>query len=208
LLRHRAALRIALLWIALRADLAKIAHLAEQRFKMIASARRKADDAGGALASCPFQRKDAVEQRGAQRPGKVIAPHAPVEAGLADRPPCTADGVEVDAELGAKMLASGRQHQLGIGEIQKLALGQVIEHAHAEVTGEVVVADPRLPHLRVLWSGADAAMAGVIGKARERLECRGDLGILEAEVAMPSLLLWCDQPAGFELGKMRACGLR
>src|SRR5579872_5226739 len=74
-----------------------VGDLAEQRFELVASARRKVDDARGALAPGPFQREDAVEQRGAERAGKVIASHAPVEAGLAHRTAHVTDLFEIDA---------------------------------------------------------------------------------------------------------------
>src|SRR5689334_22094652 len=119
----------------------------------------------------------------------MIATDAPVETGLAHRPPRAADGVEVNAELDTEVLSARRQHQLGVGKIKHLPLRQMIEHAHAEIAGEVVVANPRLAHLRIFWAGADTVVAGVIGKTGERLECRRDLRIFQAEVAMTALLL-------------------
>src|SRR5438105_14443644 len=73
-----------------------VLHLAEQRLEMISATRREADDARTALAPRPFHREDALEQRGTERTRQMIAPHAPVEAGLAHRPPRAADCLEVN----------------------------------------------------------------------------------------------------------------
>ena len=87
-------------------------------------------------------------------------------------------------------------------------LSHAVEHLHAEIAGEVIVADPRAPQRRLLRPGAHAHVAGALGQARKPFEHMGDVGAGEAVVAVAALLLRLDQAAGFELRQMRTRGLR
>ena len=86
--------------------------------------------------------------------------------------------------------------------------GQAVEHLHAEIAGEVVVADACPPQRRILRPGAHAHVAGARCKASEPFQHAGHVGAGEAIVAVPALLLRLYQAAGLELGEMRARGLR
>ncbi|MEY9273749.1 hypothetical protein ABIE90_003646 [Bradyrhizobium diazoefficiens] len=83
-----------------------------------------------------------------------------------------------------------------------------VEHLHAEIAGEMIVADARAPQRRILRSRAHAHVAGASGEARKPFEHAGNVVVGEAVVAMPALLLRLDQPAGLELRKVRARRLR
>ena len=54
---------------------------------------------------------------------------------------------------------------------------QAVEHLHAEIAGEMVVADPRPAQRRILRPGAHPHVAGARGKAGEPFEHAGDIGI-------------------------------
>ncbi len=83
-----------------------------------------------------------------------------------------------------------------------------VEHLHAEIAGEVVVADAGAAQRRILRPGAHAHVAGAGGDALQAFQHIGDIGVAEAIVAVAALLLGFDQPAGLELGEMRARRLR
>ena len=73
---------------------------------------------------------------------------------------------------------------------------QAVEHLHAEIAGQVIVADPGAAQRRVLRPGAHAHVAGARGKPRQPLEHDGDIGPGEAVIAMAALLFRGDQAAG------------
>jgi len=83
-----------------------------------------------------------------------------------------------------------------------------VEHLHAEIARQMVIANPRAAQRRILRTGAHAHVTGACRKPRKTLEHAGDIGAGEAIVAVAALLLRLDQAAGFELRKMRARGLR
>src|SRR5690242_18730977 len=55
--------------------------------------------AGGRIAGCPFQFREALHHRRAKRTGQVMAPLAPVEAGLAERPARMRDHIERNLQM-------------------------------------------------------------------------------------------------------------
>ena len=87
-------------------------------------------------------------------------------------------------------------------------VSHAVEHLHAEIAGEVVVADARAAQRRILRPGAHAHVADARGQPLQHFEHAGDVLAGEAIIAVAALLLRLDQAAGLELGEMRACGLR
>jgi len=83
-----------------------------------------------------------------------------------------------------------------------------VEHLHAEVAGQMVVADPGAAQRRILGPGADPQMAGPRREALEPFQYRGDIGVGETVIAVAALLFLLDQAAGLQLRKVRARGLR
>ncbi len=87
-------------------------------------------------------------------------------------------------------------------------LFHAVEHLHAEIAGQMIVANPRPAQRRILRPGAHTHVAGARGKTREALQHAGDVGAGEAIVTVAALFLRLDQAAGFQFCQMRACGLR
>jgi hypothetical protein len=178
----------------------------EQRREPLLAVAGKIDDAaaGGGIARGPFQLGEARHQRRAQRAREMMTPFAPVEAGLAQRPARMGERLRVDLQrVGHEARALGGQLDVVLLLTNQLLPLHAVEHLHAEIAGEMIVADPGAAQRRILRSGAHAHVAGARGQAREALEHPGDIGIGEAIVAVAALLLLLDQPAGFQFRKMR-----
>src|SRR4051794_11682803 len=183
----------------------------EQRGELLLAGARKIHHAaaGRGVAGGPFQLGETLHHGGAERAGEMVAPLAPVETGLADRPARMGEHVGRDLQmLRQEALALRRQLDLLLLLPDQVLRAQGVEHLHAEIAGEMIVADPRAPQRRILRPGAHAHMAGPCGEARKAFQHAGDVVVGEAVVAVAALLLRLDQAAGLELGKMRARGLR
>ncbi len=138
-----------------------------------------------------------------------MPPLAPVEAGLADRTARVAEGLRIDLQrLFEEALALRRQFDVVLVLAHELALPQAVEHLHAEVAGEVIVADPGAAQRRVLRPGAHPQMAGAGGQPRKAFQHAGNVGIGKPIIAMAALLFLFDQAASLELREMRTRGLR
>src|SRR3984957_8374698 len=183
--------------------------VAEQRREPLLAVSRKIDDAaaGRGVARGPFQLGTPPHDRTPQRARQMMAPLAPVQAGLAYR------AARMGQRLGRDLQALGQEALALGGELNVLLLlpdqplaSHAVEHLHAEIAGEMVVADPRAAQRRLLRPGAYPHMAGARGKALEALQHAGDIGVTEAIIAVAALLLLLDQAAGLQLRKMRACG--
>ena len=109
---------------------------------------------------------------------------------------------------GQETLALGGQLDVVLVLANQLLPFHAVEHLHAEIAGQVIVANPRPAQRRILRPGAHAHVAGAGGEPREALEHAGDVGIAEAVIAVAALLFLFDQAAGLELRKMRTRGLR
>jgi hypothetical protein len=82
-----------------------------------------------------------------------------------------------------------------------------IEHLHAELARQMIVANARMAHRGIGWTGTRAQMARARGDAHHRLQHVHHIVIGEAEIAVSPLLHARDQPAAFQLGQMRTGGL-
>src|SRR5665213_294379 len=120
----------------------------EQRRKPLLAVAAEIDDAAArrGVTRGPFQFGEAVHDRRSQRAREMMAPLAPVEAGLADRAARMGECLRLDLQaLRQESLAFGGElHRLLALADQFLPL-HAVEHLHAEIAGEVVVADPRPP---------------------------------------------------------------
>ncbi len=107
-------------------------------------------------------------------------------------------GVDLQ-RIGHEPLALGGQFDRLLALAHQLLLLHAVEHLHAEIAGEVIVANPRAAQRRILWPGANAHMTGARGKARKPLQNAGDVGAGKAIIAVAALFLGLDQAAGFQL---------
>jgi len=138
-----------------------------------------------------------------------MAAFAPVEAGLAHGAARVRQRFGVDLQrLGHEALALASEFDVLFCLPDQPLLAQAVEHLHAEIAGQMIVADPRPPQRRLFRSGAHAGMAGALGQASKAFEHMGDVGAGETVVAVTALFLRLDQAAGFELCQMRTRGLR
>src|SRR5205085_2623126 len=169
------------------------------------------DDAAArrAIARGPFQFGEARHHGGAQRAGEVMAPFAPVETGLAYRAARMRQHVGRYLQgLLQKSFAFRGQFDLLLFLTDQFLLLHAVEHLHAEIAGEMVVANPRPAQRRILRSRADAHMTGTRSEARKPFEHAGDTGAGETLIAMAALPLRLDQAADLEFRQMRTRGLR
>src|SRR5581483_11418852 len=174
----------------------------EQRRKTLLALAGELDHAasGRRIARRPFQFGETGEQRRAERAGQMMTPLAPVETGLANRAARMAERIRIDLQRAfEEALAFACQFDVVLVLTHQLLPAQAVEHLHAEVARQVVVADARAPQRRILRPGAHAHVAGTGGERRETLQHAADVGIGEAVVTVPALLFLFDQAAGLEL---------
>ena len=139
----------------------------------------------------------------------MMAPLAPVEAGLAHRTARMGETVGGYLQvLRQKPLALGGQFDVLFSLPDQPLRFHAVEHLHAEIAGQMVVANPRAAQRRILRPGTHAHVTGARRQTREALEHAGDIRIGEAIIAVAALLLRLDQAAGFQFGQMGARGLR
>src|SRR5204862_4688167 len=106
---------------------------------------------------------------------QVMAALAPVEARPAERSPLLRGVRGVDAER-RQRLGTGVGEEEAAGAIgQPPARDEPVEGEHAELAGEVVVADARLAQRRLARPGDEPDRAGAKGHAHQRLEETGDV---------------------------------
>ncbi len=77
-----------------------------------------------------------------------------------------------------------------------------VEHLHAEIAREVIVADPRAAQGGILWPGANAHVTGARRQTGEPFDHAGDVGAGESVITVTALFFQLDQAAGFELRQM------
>src|ERR1700733_830375 len=130
----------------------------------------------------------------------MMAPLAPVEAGLALGATRMRQALRRYLQgLGQETLALRGQLDVVLALPQQLLFFHAVEHLHAEIAGEMIIADPRAAQRRILRPGAHAQVTGARGKTLKALEHAGDIRVGEAKVAMAALLFLLDQAAGLEL---------
>src|ERR1700677_2919270 len=138
----------------------------------------------------------------------MMPPLAPVEAGLALGTTRMRQGFRRYLQsLGQEPLAFGGQFDTVLVLPEQPLLLHAVEHLHAEIAGEMIVADPRAAQRRILRSGAHAQMAGPRREPLKPLQHAADTRIGKPIVAVAALLFLLDQAAGLQLRQMRAGGL-
>src|SRR5882762_754964 len=145
----------------------------EQRRESFFAGAGEIDDAaaGRGIARGPVQFGEAVHDGGAERAGEVMTAFAPVEAGFAHRTARVGQHFGVDLQrLRYEALAFTGELDRLLALPHQLLFSHAVEHLHAEVAGEVVVADPRTPQRRLLRPGADAGVTGAFRQARQSFE--------------------------------------
>src|SRR3954447_11901798 len=78
-------------------------------------------------------------------------------------------------------------------------LPHAVEHLHAEIAREMVVANSRPAQRRILWPRPNAHVTGARGEAGKSFEHAGNIGIAEAKITVAALFFRLDQPAGLQL---------
>src|SRR4051794_2184473 len=119
--------------------------VSKQRRKPLLAVSRKIDHAaaGGLVARSPFQLREARHHGGTERAGEMMPPLAPVEAGFADR------AARMGEHRGRDLQTVDEEAFAIDGELDVLLLlphqflrFHAVEHLHAEIAREMVVADP------------------------------------------------------------------
>src|SRR6266568_7928937 len=135
---------------------------AEQRREPLFAVAGEIDDAaaGGGIARGPFQFRKPRHHRSTERAGEMMAPLAPVEAGLAHRAAWMAKAFGGYLQgFGQETLAFGGQLDVLLTLPDQPLIFHAVEHLHAEIAGEMIVANPRAAQRRILRSGAHAHVA-------------------------------------------------
>jgi cytochrome P450 len=141
----------------------------------------------------------ALEQRfrqcGRQRTGEVVPSLCPVETRAQERSPTGARRGDVDARPFEPALAFLGQLQSVRRELDRAELDQVVVHAHTELAGEVVVAEPRRSERRRGCARAQRARRDGRADGGERLERLRDVWARQAVVAAAALAEHRHDPA-------------
>ena len=182
---------------------------AAKRFSPVAA---EIDDAaaGRGVARGPFQFGEPRHDGRAQRASEMMPPLAPVETGLADRAARMGQCFRRDLQRRwPGTLAFGGELDLLLLLADQPLRPHAVEHLHAEIASEMIVANPRAAQRRILWPGAHAHMTGARGKARKPLQYAGDIGIAEAIIAVPALFSGSIRPpaSSFERCELAVCGV-
>ncbi len=135
-------------------------------------------------------------------PGEMMAPFAPVEAGLAHRAARMGEHVGRDLQVLLQESAPSAVSSMSCFFCRtSLCVLHAVEHLHAEIAGEMVIADACAAQRRILRTGAHAHVADPRGQALEQFQHAGDVFAGEAVVAVAALFLRLDQAAGLELSR-------
>src|SRR5260370_12431710 len=135
--------------------------VSEQRCKPLFASSRKVDDAAArrGVALGPFEFRESRHHGSAQRAGQMMPALAPVEAGLAHRTARVGQRVGVDLQGGChEPLALAGQFDRLLAFTHQPLLFEAVEHLHAEIAGQMIVANSRPPQRRILWPGPHAHM--------------------------------------------------
>src|SRR6266542_1743041 len=134
----------------------------------------------------------------------MMAPYAPVETWATQRAPFAREVADIDAELAKIFAAATRDFETIAPRFQYTLLLERVERKHAELTGQMVVADTRESQRRLARTGAKTNRAGSIGDPHQVFEQLADIAIGEAKVAMTSLVFDGEQARIDELGQVPA----
>src|SRR5690606_15099422 len=134
----------------------------------------------------------------------MAASCAPVKATATERASAAADGPQVDAETGDEPLPLCGQMRL-LGRIDEIPTPEeALVQGDAHLSREMIVADPCTPQRRLAWPGTGAEMPRAGRNAHQAFEHARNVLVRKREVAMAPLPARENEPAGFELGEVRA----
>ena len=137
----------------------------------------------------------------------MAATRAPVETTAAQRPAEFAERREIDPEVLHFSPPAFRQSQLLVRPLKDTVAKQGVEQRDAQISSQVVVADPRLPQGGFLGTGANAGRTAGGRDAHQVLQQGRDTAVGQTVVAMPALRLHCDQIGLLQARQVRAAGL-
>src|SRR5437868_5872774 len=107
----------------------------------------------------------------------MVTSLAPVEAGLADRPTWMRQRRGIYPQFFSNEPAAlGREFDGLLGLPDQLPGPHAVEHLHAEIAGEMVVANPCATQCGFFWPGADAEMARTGCQTGQAFQHTGDIG--------------------------------
>src|SRR2546430_14681070 len=137
------------------------------------------------FANRPAQRNDSIEDGASERSTEVASSFAPIETGPAQRTPAAFERVDIDAGLGEKPFSARRHPHRIAAAGEQPPLHEPVEHSHREAACKMIIAGPRLAQFGLARAGADAGEARAGTPRNQPFEAARDLGIGEAERALP-----------------------
>src|SRR6185437_11228995 len=187
-----------------------------------AASERKAEHLGEAAPAggCDHQRaavahalepahvEAARRERGTDRAGEMRPPLGPVEARPAEGALLVLRRREIDAEPVEEIDALLSDLAAIVAEHDMATSDQRIGQPDTEAAGEMVVAGARVAQRRVEPAGRPMARRAVDRNGHDSLDHAADRRRRQPVVAVPTLLLWHQQPRLGQLGEMAAGGLR
>ena len=172
--------------------------------KRLFARRGEVDHARALRASRPAELEASIEQGSAERAGKVVTAHTPVQTGATQRATSAHQRFDVNTDPGKESLPIAGELQSVAAGSQKTPLLEAIEDEHAQFAGKMVVAHAGLSERRLARTRAKTHRAGSIGYSHETFEKLRDVLIVEAEIPMPSLTFHGDQSRVEQLGEVSA----
>ena len=122
-------------------------------FKFPDGERIKKDHTGFFRAPGPSFFIKPLQQGGTEGSGQMIMAGAPVETGLAQRPPSGGKRFDINAEAGKNPQTIIAKAQCVRITGQQAVFAGAVEHPHAKIASQVIVTDARLPQRRVFRAG-------------------------------------------------------
>ena len=166
--------------------------------------RGEVDHARSVRASRPAELEASIEQGSAQRAGKVVTAHTPIQTGATQRATSAHQRFNVDPDPGKESLSAAGELQPIAAGSQQVPLLEAVEDEHTQFAGKVVVAHSGLSKRRLSRTRAKTHRAGSIGHTHEALEKLCDVAIVETKISVPSLVFHGDQSRFEQLGEVSA----
>ena len=169
---------------------------------------RECDHTTAPLPPSVAQGEETIEEGGAESAGEMHAAFAPIQARTAERPPPRADSIEADTDPAAPGFPRAGERHVLIASADQASLPKSIQQVDTGLSREVVVADPRVPEIRIPgpWANPLRGATYPEAEAHEGLEDVGDLLAGDPEIAMPALFRGRYQPGRREARQVTAGG--
>ena len=133
------------------------------------------------------------------------APLAPVQARAAERCPVAAQRIQINAKALCKRPSIRCQADVVSIFAQKSTRQQAGIGLHTPLTGQMVVADPRVAQRGILWPCACAQLPG--RQPHQPFQCGGNIAAGQRKILVPPLFADLHQIAVLQLSQMPAGGL-